>query len=316
MVKNELSIYCPACGSNKISGKWPTRQISGNKVILWCAGCGFGWQHPLPENTDIKQLYSRQSVYELALKNESNLGFIKRIKRLCAIKPAKGKLLDVGSGPGHFLDIARKKDWQVEGVEPRIEAARYCHEYFGIKPKIGFLEDFVGDSSQYDVITCWDVLEHVSDHIHFFDRCIELLAPGGIFAFSIPNASGFPARIFKGRWRYIMSVHLNYFTMGYIYKLLSSRRLQVIHADHTFKIHSLIQGIVSYIPLEIDLTSLFNIGIGNNDVQMEDGKTVGNSKKHNTKSRILKSVRRLVSRINMLSFPVDKGDLVDFYCRK
>ena len=307
---------CPACKSKNINNKWKYQKKSDNFYVLWCGDCGFGWRYPFPSQDELKHDYRKQSVYELEVKNESNIGFTKRVKRICELSPNKGKLLDIGAGPGHFLNTAQKKGWQVYGIEPRKEAAKFCHEYFGIKTKIGFLEDFAGDPIKYDVITCWDVLEHVSDHIQFFDRCIKLLAPGGIFAFSIPNASGLPAQIFKGRWRYVMPVHLNYFTMEYIDKFLSFRNLQLVHADHTIKIHSLIQGLISYVPLKINLRKLFEIGVRNNDKQNEQSKKAGKPLHRVSMSSLLNCFRKLIFKLNMLSLPVDKGDLVDLYCRK
>ena len=307
---------CPACESKNIHNKWKYHKNSDNFYVFWCGNCGFGWRYPFPSQDELKHKYHIEPAYEVDVKNESNIGFTKRVRRICELNPNKGKLLDIGAGPGHFLNIAKKNGWQVDGLEPRKEAAKFCHDFFGIKTKIGFLEDFTEDSFKYDVITCWDVLEHVSDHIQFFDRCIKLLAPGCIFAFSIPNASGLPAMIFKGRWRYVMPVHLNYFTMEYIYKFLSLRNLQLVHADHTFKIHSLIQGLISYIPLKINKNKLFEIGVRNNVKQNEQSKKMAKPLHRVSGSSLLNSFRKLIFKFNSLSFPVDKGDLVDLYCKK
>ena len=316
MNKKELhEICCPECHSKKVYNKWKYHNNSCNFYVFWCGDCGFGWRYPFASQNELKQQYNKQSLYELSSKNENNIGFRKRVNRLCAINSNRGRLLDIGSGPGHFLNLARKYGWQVMGIEPRKEAAKYCKEHFGIKIHNGFLEDFTEDTCVYDVITAWDVLEHVSNHTQFFDQCIKMLKPGGIFSFSIPNASGFPALIFKGRWRYVMPVHLNYFTMKYIYRFLSSRNLQLVHADHTFKIHSLIQGVATYIPFKIDTNKLFEFGTHNNK-QVDQLKTKVKSLNHLSESNIVSSLRKFIFKINNLSFKCDKGDLVDFYCIK
>ncbi len=214
----------------------------------------------MSEPDELRQKYRFQSAYDIIYKNESTIGFEKRIQRLSEIYPQKGHLLDIGSGPGHFLSIAAWHGWQVVGIEPRQEAAQFCREYFGIKAHNGFLEDFNEAPCTYDVVTLWDVLEHVSNYAQFFDQCLAMLKPGGILAFSVPNASGFPARIFKGRWRYVMPVHLNYFTVRYIFNFMSSRNVQVVHVDHTIKIQSLIQGLASFGPSKIDVKKLFRAG--------------------------------------------------------
>ena len=73
------------------------------------------------------------------------------------------------------------------------------------------LEDISLNSELFDAVTIWDVWEHVHMPLDFIDRCISFLAPHGLLALSIPNASGYPATLFKGNWRYVMFTHLNYF---------------------------------------------------------------------------------------------------------
>jgi len=308
--------FCPACGGDIIAKKWEYHKNSDNFHVFWCGGCGFGWRYPFPGQEELKKKYFTQSLYELAFKNESNVGFEKRVKRLCEIMPTRGRLLDIGSGPGHFLNIAKEYGWQVEGIEPRQEASEFCCKNFGILSHAGFFEDVLDDLGHYEVITCWDVLEHVSDHVDFLDRCLALLVPGGLFAFSIPNASGLPAFIFKGRWRYVMSVHLNYFTMEYIHELLCSKGTQIVHEDHTFKLHSLVQGVVSYLPLDINVKKLFKSGLRNDDHGKKERIDTDRPINFYSANEFLYYCRKLVFKINMLSLPFGKGDIVDIYCRK
>ena len=196
------------------------------------------------------------------------------------------------------------------------KAVKYCCENFDIKVQQGFLETYECKSGVYDVITLWDVLEHVSDHIQFLERCIEILAPGGILVVAIPNASGWPARIFRERWRYVMPTHLNYFTMRYIEQILSKRNMVIERADHTIKIHSLVEGLISWLPVKIDTEKLFRIG-------SVDDKTPARQEK-NTETALssigiknhLSNLRKLVFKLNMIPLPWGIGDMVDLYCRK
>jgi 2-polyprenyl-3-methyl-5-hydroxy-6-metoxy-1,4-benzoquinol methylase len=232
--------------------------------------------------------------------------------------PERGSLLDIGSGPGHFLNIAQNCGWQVNGIEPRKEAVKYCRNQFGIDTYNGFLENYHRDARLYDVVTAWDVLEHVSDHISFLDHILELLKPGGIFSFSIPNASGLPAKIFKGRWRYVMSVHLNYFTMEYMHNLLSTKQLQIIYADHTVKLHSLVQGIATFLPINLNVKKIFiKMNKGSNDtIEKQQHSSVLQSRTFYLKNAVFCYLRDLLYRFNMIRLPFAKGDIVDYYCRK
>ena len=310
------SFFCSSCGCNSSKDEWSYKGGDRKFSVLWCKNCGLGRLNPFPNIEELNRLYSRQPVYGLNYRNESHGGFPIRVKRLSELIPQRGRLLDIGSGLGYFLKIAQDDGWEVEGVEPRPEAVKYCYENFGIKVHEGFLENFESKPGIYDVITLWDVLEHVSDHIQFVERCIDLLAPGGILVLAIPNASGWPARIFKERWRYVMPTHLNYFTMRYIEQILSKRNIVIERADHTIKIHSLVQGLVSRLPLEVNTERIFRIGSIDNNKQAYQERNTATTMLPLRKKNVLNNVRKIVFKLNMIPLPWGKGDMVDLYCRK
>ena len=187
---------CPACGSAHKAEEWPTRRIDGRKKVLWCVDCGFGWQHPLPTPKEIHDYYSGFPPYNLHGANEKEEGFGRRLRRINKLMPNRGRLLDIGSGLGFFLKVAQTDGWDVTGVEPQESAAEHCRKSFNINPHVGLLQDQNFDPESFDVVTLWDVLEHVHNPLEFLDKCIELVAPKGLLILAIPNASGWPARYF------------------------------------------------------------------------------------------------------------------------
>ncbi|MGQ7888087.1 class I SAM-dependent methyltransferase [Paenibacillus sp. WC2504] len=100
----------------------------------------------------------------------------------------KGKLLEVGSGTGEFLWLARETGWQVQGLEPSADACEYAKERYGLE-----LRNEIWDSSlfekeeKFDAIVFWHVLEHIPSPISFMKQVHSLLAPGGRVLFSVPN---------------------------------------------------------------------------------------------------------------------------------
>lgn len=307
---SELRILC---AHKHIKSEWSRKEGDGKISVLWCRDCGLGRVKPFPTQEELTRRYSRNPVYGLSYRNESHGGFPTRIKRLSTLFPQRGRVLDVGSGLGYFLKIARDDGWQVDGIEPRSAAVKFCYRNFGIEVHEGFLEDFVKKTGVYHAITLWDVLEHVFDPIRFLERCLELLIPGGILVIAIPNASGWPARIFRGRWRYVMPAHLYYFKMPFISQLLSSYNMHLERADHTVKIHSLVQGLISLLPFKVNQDRVFNIGI------RENGRPTGQRKKAEgaaTKAGPMQIARELAFKFNMMSLPAGIGDMVDLYYRK
>ena len=98
----EATNPCPACGSAHKAEEWPTRRIDGRKKVLWCADCGFGWQHPLPTPKEIHDYYSGFPPYNLHGANEKEEGFGRRIRRINKLMPNRGRLWILAQGWATF----------------------------------------------------------------------------------------------------------------------------------------------------------------------------------------------------------------------
>ena len=313
-----MSVSCPECGSDHIAERWPTRRISGPKEILWCGACGFGWQHPLPSPEDIQKHYQNSPPYVLQGENEKREGFRRRIQHLARIMPSRGKLLDVGSGLGYFLDMARQDGWQVEGVEPQRSAAAYCKKKFGIAPHTGPIEQLDLQPALFDVVTLWDVLEHVHHPSRFLTTCLRLLKPEGLTVIAVPNASGWPARLFKGQWRYVMSTHLNYYTRTTVETLLARHHVVIEKESHTLKVQSLLQRVESWFPSGFRSEQILRMG---RQETIEHGRPEQRQSSRLPRHPVwvtntLSRCRGLILKLNLKPIAWPVGDLMDLYCRK
>jgi len=244
---------------------------------------------------------------------EKEAGFQNRLKLLQEILPHRGKILDIGSGLGHFLKLAHDQGWTVSGIEPQKSAVRACYEQFGIQCHAGFLNDLDLEPESFDAVTLWDVLEHVHHPIELLKKCTSLIRLGGIFAFAIPNASGFPARIFKGNWRYVMHTHLSYFTLPFIQNALSGNGLEVVQMIHTLKAQSILQGFAALLPWNIETGKMIRMGC---EEAKKNKPLLQRNEKRKPSLQILNTIRGKVHRLNMTPIPVPFGDMVDIYCKK
>lgn len=109
---------------------------------------------------------------------------------LCDRPAPGGRLLDVGCGAGLFLAAARLAGYDVYGVDfnPSLaEIARSTH-HLGQVHADAFIR-FAGQQPprSYDVITCFQVLEHQDDVPAFMRSVVHLLRPGGCLALTVPN---------------------------------------------------------------------------------------------------------------------------------
>ena len=121
-------------------------------------------------------------------------------------------LLDVGCGVGLFLKVAIDRGWQVYGTEYSDKAIEIC-EAKGIKMKQGVLnaQDFGG--LQFDVVTSFEVIEHINNPIPEMTNIDALLRPGGLFYCTTPNFNGLPRYYLKSDYSIIhYPEHLSLYT--------------------------------------------------------------------------------------------------------
>jgi SAM-dependent methyltransferase len=108
---------------------------------------------------------------------------------------AKGSLLDIGCSTGFFLDLAKERDWRTAGLELGIDesvvAEKKGHKIF--KSTIESLDP----EKIFDVITMWDVLEHIPDGISQLNLIREHLTKKGILFFQIPNSDSLAAKVLR-----------------------------------------------------------------------------------------------------------------------
>ncbi len=179
-------------------------------TFVRCQSCGLVYQNPRPTLDEMSQhyppeyeLYSspddtgnaswllRQAI-QLGLRKRG--GFITRHKR-------SGRLLDVGCATGFFLNGMRSQgNWELYGVEISPYAVRVAQERYGLNVKVGTLEDAVFPDDFFDVVTLWDVLEHLHEPARSLQEIRRVLKPDGLLIFRVPNLASLDARLFGPFW--------------------------------------------------------------------------------------------------------------------
>lgn len=188
------------------------REVSHGK-ILRCRACRFGFRALRPAEEELSTLYRQldPDVYE-----KESRGRIKTAKRHLEIVRryvAGGRVLDVGCASGAFLDCAADAGWSVVGVEP---AEILCHKAAQLlrgRGEVHCVALQLADLplSSFDVVTLWDVLEHVPDPLRFLQHCANLLRPGGYLLANVPDLDSLQSRLLGERWPLLLAEHLNYF---------------------------------------------------------------------------------------------------------
>jgi len=111
-----------------------------------------------------------------------------------------GALLDLGCSSGSFLAFMRGAPWKLYGIEMSAEGAATAEAGSGAQVFVGDILDAPYPRESFDVITCFDVLEHLYEPRRVMARVSEWLKPGGVFYVLVPNVDSAEKRVFGSYW--------------------------------------------------------------------------------------------------------------------
>jgi ubiquinone/menaquinone biosynthesis C-methylase UbiE len=120
----------------------------------------------------------------------------KKLRLVTALNGGPGKLLDIGAGTGDFLVLSKKFQWDVQGVEPDVNAGSLsATKGVDLVRNIDELE-----GQLFDVVTLWHVLEHLPNLDNTLVKIEALIRPGGNLIIAAPNYNSFDAAYYKEYW--------------------------------------------------------------------------------------------------------------------
>jgi 2-polyprenyl-3-methyl-5-hydroxy-6-metoxy-1,4-benzoquinol methylase len=192
--------------------------------IVRCPSCGLLFRATLPSPEDLPGLYDR-TYFQAEDRSQGGEGYADYVgeadlhrlnaqRRLSLLEgfTTPGSLLDVGCAAGFFLDEARRRDWQVTGIEVSAEMAEWASGTLGLTQVIrGSFTGHQWDEGTFDCVTMWDYIEHTIDPLSELQLAHRLLRPGGTLALSTGDAGSLVARLTGRRWHLLTPRHHNYF---------------------------------------------------------------------------------------------------------
>lgn len=213
---------CPVCGEKRQRLLYPaageeTAQPgslyfeTGHGPIVQCQLCGMIYACPQLPGADLELEYGeaegREYMSELLGRERQFAEAYDLIERFAP----RGRLLDVGCFTGVSLAVARKRGWQVTGIEPSQVGRAIASERFGLELRPGLLPDPTIASESFEAVTLWDVIEHVPDPGAVVGECWRVMKPGGVLGVGTPDIGSPLARLMGER---------RYFTLGHLVQRL------------------------------------------------------------------------------------------------
>jgi 2-polyprenyl-3-methyl-5-hydroxy-6-metoxy-1,4-benzoquinol methylase len=246
------TIPCDLCGGEDFKRLYPgtitdpdhdpstyyssSRTQAGYLPIVRCLGCGLTMTNPRDDLQTIKRVYEtlNDPVYDEEDDNRRRtaLTYLHLLRRF---SPNPGKLLDVGCATGVFACEAKTQGWQVTGLEASIwslaQARQRCDQVVWLN---SLLENADISPGSFQVITLWDVLEHVNSPTQVMSLLRTWLVPGGRVFLNLPNSASLTARVSGSRWVLLLREHLWYFSPTTMRYLLEKTGFTLIHSQPNF----------------------------------------------------------------------------------
>lgn len=162
----------------------------------------------------------------------------------------KQRWLDVGCGLGFLMDVAFDQGFQVHGVEFNRSAIRYIQSKFTFPVEYGLVQELSFDGL-FDVISLFDVIEHMEDPAGALRFLREIIAPRGVCVIQTMDCGSLMSRLIGKRLEDFRRTreHLYFFTRESITRMLNVTGWEVVDihfVGHTFQIGDLIKRISVY----------------------------------------------------------------------
>ncbi|MDO8998601.1 MAG: class I SAM-dependent methyltransferase [Bacteroidota bacterium] len=229
-------IHCCVCGNNDKT-KFQLKYQKENFAVVTCNNCSF---HFIPPYYRKKIEYTQYKNADVTAAVRAGNNWIKVQRHKLRFKfiqkfAKSGKLFDLGAGWGHFMLAGKELGYDVYGVEISEQPYLYCVN--DLKLPVDHIDFFeMDESKKFDVITMWDVLEHIDKADEFLAKCAKLNKPDGYLFLQVPQIDSYFAKRHKDNWKMMGLDHVNYFSKDTITKILANNGYEVVKIKSSFEI--------------------------------------------------------------------------------
>jgi 2-polyprenyl-3-methyl-5-hydroxy-6-metoxy-1,4-benzoquinol methylase len=224
---------CPVCKTTSFKRHLICKDFTvsqENFELVKCQSCSFVFTNPRPDDSVLGNYYKSEDYIS---HSNTKKGIVSKLyhavrsytlgKKVDLISRyvSRGTILDYGCGTGMFLQECKKAGWKVLGMEPDAGAR---HIASGMELEVVADKNGINQHSakQFDIITLWHVLEHVTDLDETLQFFKERLNPGGALIIAVPNHKSYDAEYYKEFWAaYDVPRHLYHFEPKTIERLLN-----------------------------------------------------------------------------------------------
>ncbi|MGH7782680.1 MAG: methyltransferase domain-containing protein, partial [Candidatus Binatia bacterium] len=217
---------CPACAEKQ--GSLVFTDTTWNRDVFQCNICDATYIWP-PVEQDFKNIPAPNINFDSAddapaififsfILNEGRKSILGHESH-----DQKPSIMDVGCGDGHILAYFKERGWNVQGIDPQIEATAAGRRHYGIPIETARVEYAHVEPDSQDVVLSIDVLQFIGKPHDFLKACLRAMKPGGLIYLTVPNFGSAESRRDGWTWQnFLPWCYLNYFTEETVRRLLEN----------------------------------------------------------------------------------------------
>lgn len=220
---------CPVCQSEESS----TVFTKNGGCYVRCSTCTMIYLNPVLKDWKLQEYYRNNGISQAESHSlESEFYQSIYLRGLARVEQfvRKGSILDVGCSGGFFLDIAKGRGWETYGIELNLAEFRIAKQKGHVVWNLPLSE--VDFDRKFDVITMWDVFEHIKNGQALLKSLENLLKVGGVIFLQVPNATALAPRILQERCNMFDGVeHVNLYSPTTLKRIAKRGNFEVLHME-------------------------------------------------------------------------------------
>lgn len=230
--------------------------IKGGNPYCICNNCSLMYVTPILNSSKLTNTYrdsnSHDNWFEVLISEDQRkfdepkfLNGLEACKKILCVP--KLKILDIGCASGHFIELANKQGHETYGIELTKKAVDYC------KSKgLNVIDKELCDglfNTKFDLITYWDVIEHLPNPSELMEITKNMLNDGGLVLCLVPNADSLAAKIMHEKTNmFTPNVHINIFTKKTLESFMSNNGFKSIYFESQISEMNVINNYLNYKP--------------------------------------------------------------------
>ncbi len=226
-------IACPICDGTAFTSLF----TKDEEPFVECQQCSLTMINPRPSYANILKGYTREYSQGYINKKDKKIRRAKRrVRKMKKIMP-EGRWLDIGCSAGFILSVAKSADYETYGIEIDQLGVKHAREIFGLDNIFqGTFEEHYFDDNFFDIITMYDVIEHVQDLNEIVKELKRVLSKNGVIEIWTPDIGHWRVPKSLIEWEAIKpSEHLYYFNKKTLSMILHKHGLKIIRKRFSLK---------------------------------------------------------------------------------